>query len=95
MCIRDSRDTQALGAAVEAAQIVHRAEQLDISLRIAVSLHSLENGLAIMQHHGSGIQRKIAVGNNAGVMPALALRIVHDEHMVGKDLAKTELGFIL
>ena len=50
--------------------------------------------LRVVEHHGSRVQRERAVRDDAGVVPALALGIIHHEHMVGKLLAKAELRLI-
>ena len=35
------------------------------------------------------------MGNHSAVVPALALVIVHDKHVIGEILGKAQLGFIL
>ena len=45
-----------------------------------------------MQHLGGGVDLQGAIGDDAGIVPALALVIVHDEHMVGHVLAKDQSG---
>ena len=71
-----------------------RAEQLDFVLRGAVGLHALKALLGVVKHHGGGVQGQGAVGHDAGVVPALALVIVHDEHMVGEDFAEAQLALV-
>ena len=51
--------------------------------------------LRIVEHDGSRVQLKGAIGDDAGVMPALALRIIHHEHMVGELFAKAQLALVL
>ena len=46
----------------------------------------------IVQHLGGGVDLQGAIGDDAGIVPALALVIVHDEHMVGHVLAKDQSG---
>jgi len=44
-----------------------------------------------MQGHGRGIEGKIAIGNDPGVMPSLARVILHNKHMIGKIFAEPEV----
>ncbi len=73
----------------------NRAEQLDGVIRSAVSLHALEDLLRVVEHNGGGVQRKGCVGDDACVMPAFALRIIHHKHVVGKFFAEAQLGLVL
>ena len=88
------RHAHAFCAAAHAGKVVPGAEELQAAVGAAVALGSFEDGLAVMQDHRSGIHREIAVGNDARVVPADALFIVHQEHMVGKDPAEAEGGLI-
>ena len=85
----------ALGAAGHAGQVFLRAEQLQPAVLPAVALGALKNGLPVVEHHRRRIHGKIAVGHNARVVPAAALFVVHQEHMIGEDAAKAQLGFVL
>ena len=77
-------DAQFLGGADHAADILVRTEELDFALRGAVGLEALEDLLGVVEHHGAGLQLQGAVGDDAGVVPAHALGVVHEEHMVGE-----------
>ena len=86
--------TQAVGGFVHPVDVVPDAEQLDGAIGGAVGLQALENLLAVVEHLGGGVDLEGAVGDDAGVMPALALVVVDDEHMVGHGLAEHQLGGI-
>ena len=47
-----------------------------------------------MEHDRSGVQREGCVGDDAA-HASLALGVVHNEHMVGELLAKTQLRLVL
>ena len=84
----------ALGAAAHAGQVVLGPEELQAAVGTAVALGAFKDGLAVVKHHGCGIHREIAVGNDAGIAPADSLLIVHQEHMVGENTAETEGGLV-
>ena len=69
--------------------------QLDMTVGTSVCLEALKDLLTVMQAHSGGRKGDIAVGNDAGIMPALAGIIVHHKHMVGKDMAESQLGLVL
>ena len=48
-----------------------------------------------MQHHGGRIHVEGAVGHDPGIEPSLSLFIVHQEHVVGKNPAKSKGALIL
>ena len=88
--LRDVGNAELLGRIVEAADIVQRAEEIDLPVSRAVGLHALENLLRIVQRHDGGLQGDGAVGDDAGVMPALAVGIIHEEHMVREKAAERD-----
>ena len=49
-----------------------------------------KHSLRIVEHQRGGIQYQRLIGDDAGVMPAFALVIIHDEHMVRKDMAEAQ-----
>ena len=79
----DCRDAKTLIRAIQAGHVAVRAEEKDASILRAVSLQALKNLLAIMQAHRGGIKLDWTIGNDARIVPALALVIVHQEHMIG------------
>ena len=81
---------QALEAGAARWKAQFRAEQQNLSLVTTVGFQSFKNLLAIVEAFGKRIQFDRAIGNNAGIMPALPLVIIHDKHVVGKNFAKTE-----
>ena len=90
----DAGDAEALVGVVHPAGVAVRAEELDLVLRGAVGLHALEALLGVVEHHGGGVQGQRPVGDDAGVVPALSLVIVHDEHVVGEDFAEAQLALV-
>ena len=90
----DRRNAQPVVREVQARHIFVRAEQHHLAFRGAVGLHALKDLLAVMQAHRGRIQRNIAVGHDPWVVPALALVVIHQKHVVGKNIAETQLGGI-
>ena len=91
---RDGRNAHAVAAVNKAVGVAVGAEQLDLALGGAVGLHALEQLLGIVEDHGGGVEAEGAVGHDAGVMPALALRVIHHKHVIGKNLAEAQLGLV-
>lgn len=88
---RDLGDAQTVGGVLETLCVAVRAEQLDGIIGRAVCLHALKDLLSVVEHDSSRVQFKGAVGDNAGIVPAFALGVIHHEHMVGELLAKPRL----
>lgn len=88
----DLGQAHTLGGVVHALDVAVGAEQLDRAVGGAIGLQTLEDLLGIVQHLGGGVNLQGAIGDDAGIVPALALVIVHDEHMVGHVLAKDQSG---
>ena len=70
-------------------------EQLNNAVGSAVRFHALKHHLRIVKHAGSGLYRERLVRNHSAVVPALSLVIVHNEHMVGEILCKSEFCLVL
>ena len=83
---RNFGDAEAGVGVVHTAGIAVRAEQLNLIFRSAVGLQAFKTLLRVVKHHRGGVQRDRAIRDNAGVVPALARVIVHDEHMVNLDI---------
>ena len=92
---RDLGDAEPVGGILHPLGVALGAEQLDGVVGGAVGLHALKNLLGVVEHHAGGVQRKWAVGDNAGVVPALALGVIHHEHMVGELFAKAQFRLVL
>ena len=91
---RDLGDAQTVGRVLEALCVAVRAEQLDGIVGSAVCLHALKDLLSVVEHDSSRVQLKGAVGDDAGIVPAFALGVIHHEHMVGELLAKTQIALV-
>ena len=91
----DLRHAHTGGGAIHAGKVVTRTEQLQTAILAAVALHALENLLRVMEDRAGRVHHERTIGYHTGVMPATAKLIVHNEHVIGKNLAKPELGFIL
>ena len=90
--LRNLRKAQTLGGLVHPGNVVQGPEQLDSAVGGAVSLQALEDLLRIVQDLGGGVNLQGAVRNDAGIVPALALVIVHNKHMVRHALAEHQGG---
>ena len=90
--IVDGRDAQPVVGQVQPGHVLIGAEQNHLAVGGAVGLHALENLLAVMQAHSSRIQGQGSVGDDARVMPALALVVIHQKHVIGKNVAEAQLG---
>ena len=75
---------------VSAASVHLRTEKADLAVNAAVSLKSLEHLLTVVEYHAGGGQLDIVEGLDSGIVPTLALGVVHHEHMIGKYLAKAK-----
>ena len=77
---------------VQPTHVVHGAEQLDGAVCGAVGFQTLEDLLGVMEDLGGWVDLEGGIGDDAGVMPALTLVIVHHKHVVGHILAEDQLG---
>ena len=84
-------DAEALVGDVQTLEVLLGPEQQDAAVVGTVGLHALKGLLRIVQDGGGGAQGDGAEGNDAGVMPALALVVLHEHHVVGEDGAEAEL----
>ncbi len=87
---RHLRHAHDLRGAVEALRVAIGAEQPDLPVIAAERLEPVEDRLAVVQHRGRGIEAERPVGFDAGVEPAAAFLVVHQEHVVGQHLAETQ-----
>ena len=92
---RDGGHAQTVRRIIETVRVALGAEQLDLALGGTVGLHAFKNFLGIVEHGGSRVHLPRAIGDDAGIMPAFACGIVHQEHMVAELFAKAELGLVL
>ena len=70
------------------------AEQLDGVVRGPVGLQALKDLLGVVEDDTGGIQREGLIGDDAGIIPALAGGVVHQEHVVGEDFAEAKLALV-
>ena len=85
---------QALGGIHHALGVAIRPEELHAAVRAAVGLQALKDLAAVVQAGGGGMQGQVAKGHDARVVPALSGVPVDQGHMIGKDFAKAQGGFI-
>ena len=85
------RQPQTLAGAVQPGDILPGAEQLHLTVGATVGLQALEYLGAVVENAGGGGESDGAVGDDAGVVPAVLLGVVHDEHVVGKHSAEAQL----
>ena len=74
--------------AVQPARVVRQAEQPHAAVLAAERLQPVEDRLAVVQHAGGRIQGERPVGHDARIVPAFALVVVHQEHVVGEDACR-------
>ena len=87
---RNIGDAQPVMGVVQAAGIAVRTEQLYLVIRGTVRLQPLKALLCVMKDRSGGVQGNGSVRNNPGIMPSLTFVIVHDEHMIRKNLSKSQ-----
>lgn len=93
-CLVDLRDAETLVGDIKSRHILIGAEKADAAVGSSVCLESLEVSLAIVQAHRRGIKSYRSIGHDSRVVPAFALVIVHNKHMVGKYLAEAEFCLV-
>ena len=87
----DARKTEPVARAVQACDVLPGSEQLHLAVRAAVCLESFKDLGAVVQNacrrrDGNGTE-----GDDARVVPAVAVGVVHEEHVVGEDCAEAQL----
>jgi hypothetical protein len=87
----DGRDAHALGRPVEPGDVLVGTEQPDLAVPAAEPLQALEERLAVVQDGGRRIERERSVGLDPGVVPALLLLEVRDEHVIGEHVAEGQV----
>ena len=85
---------QTLGGAVQTADVLNGAEELHLTVGAAVGLQTLEDLGAVVQDCRGGMDGQVAEGDDAGIVPTLLRLVLHEEHMVGKDLTEAQSGGI-
>ena len=89
-CRVNRRDTQPGGRAIEAGDIPVWPKEQNGIVRRTIGLEAFKDGLGIVEPDGGRFQRKRAIRYDTWVGPAGICNTIHEKHMVGKDLAKTE-----
>ena len=84
----DVRNAQTFTGAVHTIDVFHGTEHLNLAFCGAVCLHTFEHFLAVVEYAGAQFKGNGAIGNYAGIVPADAVGVVHQEHVVGEDLAE-------
>ena len=91
---RHRGDTHPVAGVDAALGVAVGAEELDVPGGGAVGLQALEQLLGVVEHHGGRVQGEGLIGDNPGIVPAFALGVVHQEHVVGENLAEAQLTLI-
>ena len=78
------RDAESVVCSVRSLGIHVRSEQLNLAFRSFVSLETFEHFLSIMENNCSRIQLKRSVRDDSSVVPAFAIFVFHDEHVVSE-----------
>ena len=87
-------EAHALTGAVDAGGVHVGTEEVDLPVGGQIGLHALKHHLGVVEDGAGGIQAEGGIGDDASVVPALALVIVHEEHVVGEVLAKAQVGLV-
>ena len=87
----DFRNAQAPMGALHAGGVLFRPEQQHAAIRSTVGLHALKALLRIMKHQRRRVQLQGMVRLDARRVPAPALGVVHDEHMVRVMVAEAQM----
>ena len=70
--------------------MVLQTEQANLPVGAAKRLAPVEDRLPVMQHASSRIHGERRVGDDARVVPALPLVVLHHEHVVGEDRSERQ-----
>ena len=70
--------------------MVGQAEQADAAVGAAKCLQPVEDGLAVVQDAAGGVEGERRIGLDTGVVPALPVFVVHQEHVVGEDIPERQ-----
>ena len=92
--LRHRRDAEALTGVSCPLGVPVRPEKQHPSVIGTVGLQALEHLLGIVEDHSRGGKAYWGIGDYPGVVPALALVIVHNVHMVGENLPEAQLVLI-
>ena len=87
----DARKAETVAGAVQTRDVLPRTEQLHLAIRAAIGLETFKDLGAVVQNacrRGHGDRAK---GDDAGVVPAVLFRVVHEEHVVGENRAEAKL----
>ena len=92
----DAGQADTVAGLVQAGHVVPRTEQLHaeyahLAVGTAVGLQTLKDLGAVVEDARGGGEGNGAVGDDAGIMPALGVRVVHNEHVVGEVVAEAQL----
>ena len=91
---RQARQAHTMVGVDHALCVLVGAEQLDGAVRGAVSLQTLKGLHCVMENHRCGIELERLIRYDAGVVPALFLIVVDDQHMIGIMNTETEIALV-
>src|SRR6266540_3171079 len=90
--LREFGHGQAPGAAPEPGRVRLWPERHDRPIYLPVCLESFENLLCVVQHRRGGIEGKLPVWLELGVMPAAVAAPADGDHVIGEDLPESRRG---
>jgi len=82
----------AISTAVETLHVHVRTEETGLSILVLVSLHALKALKGVMENDGRRVQVKLSILLDLGLTPTLTSLPLDCQHVVGKSLAKDQLG---
>ena len=80
-----------VGGVVHTLYVFHGSEQLYLSVGTSVRLESLEDFRTVVKNGGRRVDREVCERHDSCVMPAFALGVVHQKHMIGEDFSEAEV----
>ena len=91
---RQARQAHTMVGVDHALCVLVGTEQLDGAVRGAVGLQTLKGLHCVMENHRCRIELERLIRYDAGVVPALFLIVVDDQHMIGIMHAETEIALV-
>src|SRR5690606_27132494 len=87
----DRRNANASVRLIQSFKILFRPEKQNFVIFRAISFQTFKYGLTVMKHFCSWIKLQWLVRYDAWIMPAFAVCIIHNKHMIGIILSEFNL----